>query len=269
MLALEDITERRHLEVSLRDAHAELREYAARLEQVVAARTKDLKDTVAELEHFSYTITHDMRAPLRAMRSFATMLLAESGHSLDPKSREYLQRIATAADRMDQLILDALDYSKTMRAGLPLGVVDAEAILRGMLETYPSFQLPLAEIEVQGPMPTVLGNASGLTQCFSNLLSNAVKFVRPGQVPHVRVWSEARGPLARIWFEDEGIGIPFQSHELIFEMFQRIDKQHEGTGIGLAIVRKVIERMGGQVGVESSEGRGSRFWVELKAGDRT
>jgi signal transduction histidine kinase len=145
----------------------------------------------------------------------------------------------------------------------------------------------------------VLGNKAGMTQCFSNLLGNAVKFVRPGQIPEVRVWAESlpdpkstlqREPaghatratqheaapdaldpqpsplnhLVRIWFEDKGIGIEKEYHDKIWQMFQQLDKSYEGTGIGLALVRKVVDRMGGEVGVESEPGQGSRFWVELK-----
>jgi signal transduction histidine kinase len=113
-----------------------------------------------------------------------------------------------------------------------------------------------------------------MTQCFSNLLGNAVKFVHPGKTPEVRVWAETRQPstpnnqppttFVRIWFEDKGIGIEKQYHDKIWDMFQQLNRSYEGTGIGLALVRKVVARMGGNVGVESEPGQGSRFWVELK-----
>jgi signal transduction histidine kinase len=110
-----------------------------------------------------------------------------------------------------------------------------------------------------------LGNESLLTQCFSNLLENAVKFVADGVQPRVRIWAEANGTFVRIWVKDNGIGIPKHAHTRLFGMFQKLDQQYEGNGIGLAIVRKVAQRMGGSVGVESQSGRGSRFWVELRA----
>ncbi len=109
-----------------------------------------------------------------------------------------------------------------------------------------------------------MGNEAGLTQCFSNLLGNAVKFVEPDKVPKVRVWAERKGEYVRLWFEDNGIGIAKEHQDLIFTMFQQLDKDYEGTGIGLALVRKVVERMKGKAGVESEEGKGSRFWIELK-----
>jgi len=113
-------------------------------------------------------------------------------------------------------------------------------------------------------MPLVLGYEAGLTQVFSNLLSNAVKFVPPGRTPKVRVWAERRGDCVRLWFEDNGLGIPRQYQRIIWEMFQKLDKDVEGTGIGLALVKKVVERMKGNAGVESQPGHGSRFWVELQ-----
>jgi signal transduction histidine kinase len=269
------------------------------LERLVTERTAKLQETVAELEHFSYTITHDMRAPLRAMRGLGGILLEECSDCLHPARREYIRRIADSADRMDMLITDALQYSGAIRQHVELEPVDASAILRGILESYPAFQPPHANIHIDSSLPVVLGYTAGLTQCFSNLLGNAVKFVHPGQTPEVRIWAEVnfgepqgkaqqepdaqqttgnfQGPLpplidhlspavdhVRIWFEDKGIGIEKEYHDKIWQMFQQLNKSYEGTGIGLALVRKVVDRMNGKVGVESEPGKGSRFWVELQ-----
>ena len=262
-----DITERKRAEEALHQAQEKLREYATNLEATVQLRTAELQKTVNELEHFSYSITHDMRAPLRAMHSFASLLLDDFAPTLPPLAHDYLKRIAISADRMDHLITDALDYSKAMREELKLAPVDSEKLLRGMIASYPAFQPPAADIEIQGHLPIVLANHAGLTQCFSNLLNNAVKFVARGRVPHVRVWAETRSPVVRLWFGDNGIGIPPEMHEQIFGMFQRLSREYEGTGIGLALVCKVVERMGGKVGVESEPGRGSRFWLELSSAE--
>jgi signal transduction histidine kinase len=228
-----------------------------------AAATR-LQDTLSELEHFSYTITHDMRAPLRAMQGFATLLLAESDNQLSASGAEYLRRIISAADRMDALIVDSLQYAKTVREKPPLTPIDSLRVLRGVLESYPTFQSPHAQIQVVEPLPPVIANETGLTQCFSNLLANAVKFVKPRQVARIRISAETRGDWVRFWFEDQGIGIPPEYQARIFDMFQQLDKSYEGTGIGLALVRKTAERMGGKVGVESTPGIGSRFWLEFK-----
>ena len=141
------------------------------------------------------------------------------------------------------------------------------------------------QIQIVEPLPAVIANVAGLSQCFSNLLANAIKFVKPGTVPQVRIWAEERPSInppipepvnpsmhhssdagtVRFWFEDNGIGIPPEFHDRIFDMFQQLDKGYPGTGIGLALVRKTAERMGGKVGVQSEPGKGSRFWLELKA----
>jgi signal transduction histidine kinase len=292
----EEIVERTQAEAVLRAAWLELAQANAELEQKVRDRTAKLQETVEELEHFSYTITHDMRAPLRAMKGFGGILLEECSECLNPSRREYIRRIIDSADRMDKLIIDALQYSGVVRQHFVLEPVDADVLLRGMLECYPEFQPPLANIHVDARLPVVLGNKAGLTQCFSNLLGNAVKFVRPGQIPDVRVWAEVRpgapetkapgepqhaagnsptppeptagclSPAAdhvRLWFEDNGIGIEKEFHDKIWQMFQQLDKSYEGTGIGLALVRKVVGRMNGTAGVESDPGHGSRFWIEL------
>jgi PAS domain S-box-containing protein len=249
---VEDITERK--------------EFQAELQRLVDERTAKLQELVGELEHFSYTITHDLKSPLRAMRGFAELAAAMCGEGEYSRTEEFLERISTAAERMDHLIADALSYSRSVRQELPLDDVDSGVLLRGMLDSYPELQPDKARIVVQGRLPVVLANEAGLTQCFSNLLGNAVKFVKAGQIPDVRVWAEQRNGWARIWVEDKGIGIAKEMLPRVFEMFARGSNEYEGTGIGLALVRKVAQRMGGRVGVESEEGKGSRFWIELRPG---
>jgi signal transduction histidine kinase len=176
---------------------------------------------------------------------------------------------------MDCLIKDALDYSRSVRQELPLEDVDTDRLLWGMLESYPELQASRLHVQVVGRLPVVRGNQAGLTQCLSNLLENAVKFAKPEQVPEIRVWAEVaespkQGAQAsaaawiRIYVEDKGIGIAAGLLPRVFDMFSRGNKKAAGTGIGLALVRKVTQRMGGRVGVESEEGVGSRFWLELQ-----
>jgi len=226
-----------------------------------------LLEMVAELESWSYSIAHDMRAPLRTMHNFSGFLLHDYGPRLDEVARDYLERIRAAARRLDNYINDLLDYGKVGRGNFPLETVDTERLIAEILDTYPNLQPPKCSIDVQLPLPPVKANASALTQVFSNLLGNAVKFVQQDTLPHVRIWAEKKGTWVRLWIEDNGIGIPKAAQPRVFGMFQRLHpaSAYEGTGIGLAIVRRAVERMGGTVGLESEPNQGSRFWIELMA----
>jgi PAS domain S-box-containing protein len=240
-----------------------------RLERIVAERTAQLRDTVQQLETFSYSIVHDMRAPLRSMRSFAGVLRQEYGEKLDETGLDYLGRIMSSASRLDALITDVLSYSRVSMNEADLQRVNLDTLVRDLVEQYPQFQEAAAHIHVQQPLPLVLGNAALLTQVFSNLMGNALKFVPAGREPSVTVRADAvnGGNRVRVWVEDNGIGIPAEQKEKIFGLFQRLHRPDEfaGTGVGLAIVKKALERMGGTVGVESEKGAGSRFWFELNA----
>ncbi len=265
VLVFRDFTERKKAEEILRDAQQKLSQHAAELEETVAERTAKLKETVNDLESFSYSIAHDMRAPLRAMGMFARLLKDKvPAISTSPEARVYCEKIVIGAARLDNLINDALNFTKAALKESPLQQVDLLKLVHGLLDTYPNLQSGTADIQIEENLPIVLGNESLLTQCFSNLLGNAVKFVAPGVHPKVRVRSEIKDGFARIWVEDKGIGIPKHAQSRVFAMFQKLDDRYEGTGIGLAIVRKVVERMGGIVGVESEPDQGSRFWVDLR-----
>lgn len=270
-----EVEERKRAELALQEAQAKLQRHAEELERTVARRTAKLQETIDELEHFSYAIVHDLRAPLRAMQGFAGLIEEEWGANGNSQiMKEYLRRIRAASNRMDQLITDALSYSKAAYGDFGLEPVDLHELVNDLVDTYPNLQRDRLELVLEERLPVVLGNGSALTQCLSNLLGNAVKFSKSGVKPRVRLWTEdctlgpdlgaARPNRVRIWIEDNGIGIPKDSQRLIFGMFQRAHSEYEGTGIGLAIVRKVVQRMGGEVGVESEEGKGSRFWVILR-----
>jgi signal transduction histidine kinase len=170
---------------------------------------------------------------------------------------------------MDKLIQDVLNYSRVVRNESPIEKIDVYALLHGIVETYPALNPDAATIDLKGPFPPVWGNEAMLMQIFSNLLGNAVKFVAPGVRPEIKVWSEERGSNARILVKDNGIGIAPDQQEKIFHIFQQVEPGFEGTGIGLAIVRKAIERLGGKVGVVSELGQGSTFWIELKVMGKT
>lgn len=239
-----------------------------RLEQAVAERTSSLRQAVEQMEEFSYTVSHDLRAPLRAMRTYSEVLLEEFAKTLPSEAQHYMQRIAANASRLDAMVSDVLTFSRIARAELRLEKVSADQLVRQMVEQYPGLQPPHAKIVVE-PLMDVRGHMPSLTQALSNLLNNAVKFVAPGIMPEVRVWTERTGDQVRLWVQDNGIGVEPRCQHRLFNMFERVhpNLKYDGTGVGLAIVRKATERMGGTVGMESDGKNGSKFWIELKAAD--
>lgn len=252
----------------LKRAQSILADHAGELEEQVQARTGELRETIGELEAFSYSVSHDMRAPLRAMQGFAQLLLRNHEASLDARSIDQLRRINASAARLDALIGDVLTYSRLLRSEIVLVPVDLDELVRRVIATYPQLQTNNAEIAIEGTLPAVRANEASLTQVVSNLLTNAVKFVAPGTTARVRIHAERFEGTVRVWIEDNGIGIDPRDHERIWTIFTRIGraKDYDGTGIGLAIVRKAIERMQGTIGLDSALGRGSKFWFRLQEG---
>ena len=265
-------------------------------QRLLETRTAKLQEMVSEIEHISYAIVHDMRAPLRAMQGFANLLESDSAELTVQERKHYLRNMSAAAIRLDQLITDVLTYNRTVLRPPALHTVDVDALLRGILYTYPDLNAEKADITIEGRLPPVIGNEALLTQCLSNILDNSIKFATPGTRPCIRIWSEnapespdpaptdesvipllttnrddglrpkesSNTQFTRIWIEDNGIGIPRQAQRRLFRMFQRLTADDRGTGIGLAIVHKVVEQMGGRVGVQSELGKGSRFWIEFQ-----
>jgi signal transduction histidine kinase len=250
-----EIAERRLIESALQEAN-----------RLKSERTAELHEMIQELEAFSYSIAHDMRAPLRAMQGFSHILREEHASQLDVQGLEYLRRIDSAATRLDRLIQDVLSYTKTLRASAPLTALDLDSLTRDIIATYPDWQPPKADVFIDGRLPFVVGNEAFLTQCLSNLVGNAVKFQPKGNLPRVRIWAEQIDTETRVWVEDNGIGIAPKNHERIFGLFEQINapNEYDGTGVGLTIVRKAVERMNGRHGFESNLGQGSRFWLQLK-----
>ncbi|HWO69132.1 MAG TPA: ATP-binding protein, partial [Actinomycetota bacterium] len=248
----------------------ETRALAAELERRVEERTRELREINAELDAFAYSVSHDLRAPLRAMEGFARALEEDYADRLDEAGRDYVRRVVRAAQRMDVLIQDLLAYSRLARADLPLQAVELDAAAAEALDRVAADVAARgAEVDVAVGMPAVVAHPATLVQVLSNLLSNAVKFVAPGVVPRVRVRAERRGEAVRVEVLDNGIGIDPAHRERIFRVLERLHgaDAYPGTGIGLAIVRRAVERMGGRVDVESQPGRGSAFWFELPGAD--
>jgi PAS domain S-box-containing protein len=252
-----DVTQRRSNEQKIESLNAQLKQ-----------RVQELTDINSELEAFSYSISHDLRAPLRSMQGFADALLEEQFERLDDIGREYAQRVVNSAKYMDALLNDLLDYSRLSRADLEREPVDLKKEVAELLvQLDGEVQRKDAEVKVDLAVTSVTAHAGTLRQIFSNLLCNALKFVHPERKPVIRVSSEQGERVVRIWVEDNGIGIAPEHRERIFRLFERLHtpQAYPGTGIGLALVRKGAERMGGCAGVESEPDRGSRFWIELPA----
>ena len=245
-----------------------MRQHASKLEKTVEQRTAELRAHIAQLEEFSYAVSHDLRSPLRAMQGYATAVLEDYSDQMDAKGKAYLEHVIKAAKRMDLLTRDVLAYSKLSREGVSLQVVHLDELVQGILDQYPNVRAAKAEVVVRMPLHDVLGNESLLTQAMGNLIANAVKFVPAGRIPKVEIWTESRTDQhVRILVKDNGIGIKTEHQSKLFRIFERINPRGpvEGTGIGLAIVRKAAERLGGAVGLESDGENGSTFWIELSA----
>lgn len=235
------------------------------LERMVAERTAQLKETIAELESFSYSVSHDLRSPLRAMQGYSEELLSQLAGKLNEEHMDFLQRIQNAAARLDRLTQEVLTYSHLSRAEIRLEKIELGPLLRAIVDQYPNLKDAGAQICIMEPLLNPIAHEAFLTQAISNLLTNAVKFVKPGDSPKVILRTEQIDQRVRIWVEDNGIGIEPRHHDRIFQMFGRIhpESKYRGTGIGLAIVKKSAERMNGKAGFESIPNQGSRFWIEL------
>jgi len=255
-----DITERKRV-------HKELQRMNAELETRVAERTRSLQEATEQLNAFCYSVAHDLQAPLRAQLAFAQVVLEDFGSALGTGGRDYIERIAQSADRQGRLVRDLLAHVSLSRTDLPMETVDlTRAVERVRLDLHSEIENRRATLRV-GPLTgNVLANLSSLHLVITNLMSNALKFVAPGNPAWVRVWSEQTDGFVRLWVEDKGIGIPQKYIGKIFGVFQRLHTidEYPGTGIGLAIVKKAVERMNGRVGVISEPGVGTRFWVELR-----
>ncbi len=255
---VQDITDLKHAADVLRTQNEVL-------EKNVAERTHRLSETVGELEAFSYSISHDMRAPLRSMHSYAQLLQTEHAAELSPEARHYLERINVNAARLELLVRDILAYSRVAKEQIETKPVDLDRFVRELVQRMserPGEPLP---VTIRGSLPPVLAHEAYLSQIFTNLIANGLKFVPPGQAPRVEISATDDGAFVSLFIRDNGIGIDPADLGRLFQIFGRLNPvdAYEGTGIGLAIVKKAVQRMGGELGVNSAVGKGATFWFTL------
>jgi len=237
-------------------------------------KSDSLKRSNAELERFAYVASHDLQEPLRMVSSYTQLLGRRYKGKLGAEADEFIGFAVDGAKRMQELINDLLDYSRVTTRGQPPVPTDASALVKDLLGMI---QFPLAETGGQitvDPLPTVLADPSQLRRVFQNLISNGLKFRKPDQPPHVHVSAAVEDDIATFTVRDNGIGIDPQFFDRLFLIFQRLHTRAEypGTGIGLAICKRVVEHHGGRIWVDSAPGVGSAFHFTLPviapSGDR-
>jgi PAS domain S-box-containing protein len=232
------------------------------------SRVNELIEINKELESFTYSISHDLRAPLRSMQSFAGVLLEEYGPILGNDGKRFAERIVQSSGYMDTLLHDLLDYSRLSRTQIDPGTVKLESVIDEiLLQIRRDVEERKAVVEIERPLLNVCAHVGTVRQVLLNLISNSLKFVDPALVPTIKIWTKGEGDRVRIFVKDNGIGIAPEHQEKIFGLFERLHTReiYPGTGVGLALVRKGVERMGGRAGVDSTGTEGSCFWVELAA----
>lgn len=265
MGSLVDITSFKHLEQSLRESESRYRDLADALEGRVVQRTRELSDAYRESQNFAYAVAHDLKAPLRAINGFCALLEQSADARLNDTERDYIERARHGAVRMAALIDDLLDYSRVEHREQRLGAVDCQSFVNELVASMaPAIQEARAEVLVTLDRTPVLADSEGLRIVLSNLLSNALKFSRGTAHPRIEIESQVESAGYILAVRDNGIGFEPAYRDKIFEIFNRLHASgYEGTGIGLALVRKAIQRMGGDVWAESWPGQGATFYVRL------
>jgi signal transduction histidine kinase len=251
------------LQASNQQLEVEIRE-RRRAEEAQATLSQDLQRSNAELEQLAYVASHDLQEPLRMVASYMQLLEQKYRGRLDAEAHEFIAFAVDGAKRMQALINDLLTYSRVGSAAIPMEPTDCNEVIGRALESLRLASAESGAVIQCAALPVVMGNAPQLTQLFQNLLANAIKF-RGEQPLRIAVFAESDGPFWRFSVQDNGIGIEPEYFDRIFVMFQRLHSRsaYAGTGIGLAICKKIVERHGGRIWVESAQDHGAVFKFTL------
>ncbi|MEO8002546.1 MAG: ATP-binding protein [Arenimonas sp.] len=251
-------------------ARKEAEQAISQLNRELLARTVELQAANLELESFSYSVSHDLRAPLRHIDGYARMLVEDAADQLQPESQRYLQTIIGSARRMGMLIDDLLTFSRLGRKPLAKQEVNMQDLVASVLNDLSSAKgEDVAEIKVSS-LPLIYGDPALLRQVWTNLISNAIKYSAPrGEQAHIEIAGEAEGGHIHYWVKDNGVGFDMRYADKLFGVFQRMhpQDQFEGTGVGLAIVQRIISRHAGRVFATAEKDKGACFSFELPIGD--
>lgn len=233
------------------------------LEEVVKERTESLETAMKNMESFSFSVSHDLRAPLRAMSGFANMLQEKYGQEMNDEAKRFLNIIIAEANRMGEIINDLLAFSRMQRSVKKVQPFDSKKLVNTVFEDI-LFESNFREMKIDvGELPEICADYQMMKIVWTNLITNAIKYSKPDQKPEIRIWHEANTDFDTFFISDNGIGFDQDNEDRIFRVFERLDNTKEGSGIGLSIVRMVIDRHGGKVSAKGKANEGATFSFTL------